>query len=99
MAHTRGRRLPPNLPRLPACYLAHRKVESRRGAMVRLPSLAAGPGRRLRRTPMPTMPAIVLVVDDDPDVLNMLAVTLLSANYTVLRACDGAEALAIVERE
>jgi len=45
------------------------------------------------------MPAIVLVVDDDPDVLNMLAVTLLSANYTVLRACDGAEALAIVERE
>jgi CheY-like chemotaxis protein len=48
---------------------------------------------------MPATPAIVLVVDDDPDVLNMLAVVLLSANYTVLRACDGAEALAIAERE
>ena len=36
----------------------------------------------------------VLVADDEPDVLNLVAAHLASAGYKVLRASDGAEALA-----
>lgn len=44
---------------------------------------------------MPT----VLVVDDEPDILEILQLTLEDAGYRVLTAGDGAEALELVQRE
>ncbi len=41
----------------------------------------------------------ILVVDDDPDVLNSTREFLTEAGYEVLTACDGAEALARIERD
>jgi CheY-like chemotaxis protein len=45
------------------------------------------------------MPWTVLVADDDRDLLNLTALILRLAGYTVLLAADGAEALAVAERE
>ncbi|MBI2168259.1 MAG: response regulator, partial [Actinobacteria bacterium] len=44
---------------------------------------------------MPT----VLVVDDEPDILEILQITLESAGHRVVTAADGAQALAAVEKE
>ena len=41
----------------------------------------------------------VLVVDDEPDVRNYLASILRDANFKVLTAADGEEALQIARRE
>lgn len=43
--------------------------------------------------------ATVLVVDDEPDILEVLQLTLEDAGYRVLTASDGAEALEAVQRE
>jgi len=43
--------------------------------------------------------ATVLVVDDEPDILAILRVTLEASGYAVVTAADGAEALEAVERE
>lgn len=43
--------------------------------------------------------ATVLVVDDEPDILEVLQLTLEDAGYRVLTATDGAEALEAVRRE
>lgn len=39
----------------------------------------------------------VLVVDDDPDVLDVASIVLSSEGYTVLQAADGTEALRIIQ--
>jgi len=41
----------------------------------------------------------VLLVDDDPELLESVRVALTTRGYEVLTACDGAEALARVERD
>jgi DNA-binding response OmpR family regulator len=41
----------------------------------------------------------VLLVDDDPELLESVRVALMMRGYEVLTACDGAEALARVERD
>lgn len=41
----------------------------------------------------------VLLVDDDPELLESVRVALTMRGYEVLTACDGAEALARVERD
>jgi DNA-binding response OmpR family regulator len=41
----------------------------------------------------------VLLVDDDPELLESVRLALLTRGYEVLTACDGAEALARVERD
>jgi len=41
----------------------------------------------------------VLLVDDDPELLESVRVALVMRGYEVLTACDGAEALARVERD
>lgn len=45
------------------------------------------------------MPTTILVADDEPDILAVLADLLEGEGYRVLRARDGAEALARLERE
>jgi DNA-binding response OmpR family regulator len=45
------------------------------------------------------MPARILVVDDEPPIVNMLAYNLKQANYEVLIARDGEEALQLARRE
>ncbi|MAG69411.1 MAG: response regulator [Vicinamibacterales bacterium] len=44
---------------------------------------------------MSQLPQTILIVDDEPPVLNLLGRILASADYRVLKATDGAEALAI----
>jgi DNA-binding response OmpR family regulator len=41
----------------------------------------------------------VLLVDDDPELLESVRIALVMRGYEVLTACDGAEALARVERD
>jgi DNA-binding response OmpR family regulator len=41
----------------------------------------------------------VLLVDDDPELLESVRLALMMRGYEVLTACDGAEALARVERD
>jgi len=41
----------------------------------------------------------VLLVDDDPELLESVRLALILRGYEVLTACDGAEALARVERD
>jgi DNA-binding response OmpR family regulator len=41
----------------------------------------------------------VLLVDDDPELVESVRIALLSHGYEVLVACDGAEALSRVERD
>lgn len=41
----------------------------------------------------------VLLVDDDPELLESVRIALTMRGYEVLTACDGAEALARVERD
>jgi DNA-binding response OmpR family regulator len=41
----------------------------------------------------------VLLVDDDPELLESVRIALMMHGYEVLTACDGAEALASVERD
>jgi DNA-binding NarL/FixJ family response regulator len=41
----------------------------------------------------------VLVVDDDPVILDMVVSTLIEQGYSTRRACDGREALYLVDRE
>jgi DNA-binding response OmpR family regulator len=41
----------------------------------------------------------VLLVDDDPELLESVRIALMMRGYEVLTACDGAEALARVERD
>lgn len=41
----------------------------------------------------------VLLVDDDPELIESVRIALTSRGYEVLTACDGAEALARVERD
>lgn len=41
----------------------------------------------------------ILIVDDEIDYLNLLAVRLNSAGYGILKATDGKEALAVIEKE
>jgi DNA-binding response OmpR family regulator len=41
----------------------------------------------------------VLLVDDDPELVESVRIALMSRGYEVLVACDGAEALARVERD
>jgi len=43
--------------------------------------------------------ARILVVDDDPKIVNLVRAYLLSAGFTVLSAGDGAQALEAVRRE
>ena len=45
----------------------------------------------------PQRPALVLVVDDEPTVLEMMARTIRGAGYTVHPASNGPEALALAE--
>ena len=45
------------------------------------------------------MPTRILVVDDEPPIVNMLAYNLKQANYEVLIARDGEEALQLARRE
>lgn len=45
------------------------------------------------------MSARILIAEDDATLLSLLACALEEDGYTVLRASDGAEALAIAERE
>jgi DNA-binding response OmpR family regulator len=45
------------------------------------------------------MPTRILVVDDEPPIVNMLAYNLKQANYNVLIAHDGEEALQLARRE
>jgi len=48
----------------------------------------------------PTMPGpTILVVDDDPVILDLLTVNFELEGYTVLRGCDGAEALAVTREQ
>jgi CheY-like chemotaxis protein len=42
---------------------------------------------------------LVLVVDDDPDILQTLALCLSTEGYRVLMACNGKEALQLLARE
>jgi DNA-binding response OmpR family regulator len=44
-------------------------------------------------------PAFILVVDDQPEILENLALVLESEGYRVLMASDGAEALALLQKE
>ncbi len=48
---------------------------------------------------MPPAPAKVLLVDDDPAILRILAHWLESAGYEVRTGCDGREALALIEAD
>ncbi|MFC5589680.1 response regulator transcription factor [Sporosarcina soli] len=41
----------------------------------------------------------ILVVDDDPNILQLVNIQLSQAGYTVLKAVDGMEALALVEKD
>ena len=43
--------------------------------------------------------AVILVVDDEPDVRELAAVVLADAGHAVLTAKDGAEAIDLVDRE
>ena len=45
------------------------------------------------------MPTTILIAEDDPDLLRLVALVLRTAGHTVLQAADGAEALAVAERE
>ena len=45
------------------------------------------------------MPPKILVADDEQPIVDILAMVLEDAGYTVLRASDGAAARALVERE
>lgn len=45
-----------------------------------------------------TVVALILVVDDEPDVLELAADALSDAGHRVLTAHDGAEAIALIER-
>ena len=45
------------------------------------------------------MPAKILVVDDDPDILDAVAMILESQDYTVVTAHDGIEGLATLKAE
>ncbi len=45
------------------------------------------------------MPGKILVVDDDPDILDMLTMVLESQDYQVVTARDGIEALANLKAE
>ncbi len=42
------------------------------------------------------MPIKILIVDDDPDIRDVLKLTLAEENYELLEACDGEEALKII---
>ncbi|MFC1657779.1 response regulator [Candidatus Omnitrophota bacterium] len=42
------------------------------------------------------MPVKILIVDDDPDIRDVLKLTLAEENYTILEAADGEEALKII---
>jgi signal transduction histidine kinase/ActR/RegA family two-component response regulator len=70
-------------------------------AVEALPPAAAQPASRAAgATPADatgTLPA-VLVVDDDPDVCDVLGSVLRDAGWTTLRAADGREALELVQR-
>lgn len=48
---------------------------------------------------MEPIPSTILVVDDDPDIRELLSLLLEQAGYRVVRARDGAEALERVGRE
>lgn len=82
-------------------------VRSRRGAgttvEVYLPALveevAAAEARRARRKAAPAGSRTVLVVDDEPDNVELARVVLRRSGYRVLTASDGVEALAVWERE
>jgi diguanylate cyclase (GGDEF)-like protein len=39
----------------------------------------------------------ILIVDDDPDILDVLEITLLDENYEILKAMDGQEAIRIIK--
>ncbi|MCU0666763.1 MAG: response regulator [Candidatus Omnitrophica bacterium] len=43
------------------------------------------------------MPTRILIVDDDPDIRDILKITLSEENYQVIEACDGEEALKIIQ--
>lgn len=45
------------------------------------------------------MPALIIVADDNSTIRELLAEVLEGEGYRVLPACDGAEALALIERE
>ena len=38
----------------------------------------------------------ILIVDDDPDIRDVLKLTLSEENYEILEACDGEEALKVI---
>lgn len=48
---------------------------------------------------MPNSPAHILVVDDEPDLVELLSVNLLAAGYRVTTAARGRQALAILQKE
>jgi CheY-like chemotaxis protein len=58
-------------------------------ALVRIGLLPSGPERPLR----------ILVVDDDPHSVELIALNVLDLASTVLRACGGREAIEIAQRE
>jgi len=39
----------------------------------------------------------ILLVDDDPDILDVLEIALSEENYEILKAADGEEALGIIK--
>jgi CheY-like chemotaxis protein len=60
-------------------------------------------GRRAREagpegTPLGKKPVRILVVDDDPDVRELIATVLADVNFEIVQAKDGAEALAQLGR-
>jgi CheY-like chemotaxis protein len=44
-------------------------------------------------------PGVIVVADDDPDILDLVALTLERSGHVVHRALDGEEALELIERE
>jgi two-component system phosphate regulon response regulator PhoB len=61
-------------------------------------ALVALTRRLLHDTPR-AVPATILVVDDEPDTVDLLHVTLAAQGWRVLSAYDGPQALALLERE
>ena len=41
----------------------------------------------------------ILVVDDDPNILELVSIQLTQAGYTVMKASDGFEALELLEKD
>lgn len=86
---------------LPAWYRRTRRllrcVKERRCHRMPLPNVGQ-PTARLARTAATTARLPLLIVDDEPSILDLLRETLQDAGYPVLTASNGREALAIAQQ-